>query len=69
MQTDGEFYRAQSRSELSQIYKDIDKLEKTKLDATSYAKRYEAYMPFAMLALLVFFIEIMLRITVFKRIP
>lgn len=69
MQTDGEFYRAQSRSELSQIYKDIDKLEKTKLDAKSYGKRYEAYMPFAMLALLVFFVEIVLRITVFKRIP
>ena len=69
MQTDGEFYRAQSRSELSQIYKDIDKLEKTKLDAKSYGKRYEAYMPFAMLALLVFFVEIVLRVTVFKRIP
>ena len=69
MQTDGEFYRAQSRSELSQIYKDIDKLEKTKLDAKSYGKRYEAYMPFAMLALMVFFVEIVLRVTVFKRIP
>ena len=32
-------------------------------------RRYEAYMPFAMLALLVFFVEIVLRITVFKRIP
>ena len=69
IQTDGEFYRAQSRNELSQIYKDIDKLEKTRLDAKSYGRRYEAYMPFAMLALLVFFVEIVLRITVFKRIP
>ena len=43
IQTDGEFYRAQSRNELSQIYKDIDKLEKTRLDAKSYGRRYEAY--------------------------
>ena len=29
--TNGEFYRAQSQAELSKIYQDIDKLEKTKL--------------------------------------
>lgn len=69
MQTDGEFYRAQSRAELSQIYKDIDKLEKTKINATQYGKRYEAFMPFAILALLTFVAEILLRTTVFKRIP
>ena len=30
IQTDGEFYRAQSRNELSQIYKDIDKFRENK---------------------------------------
>ena len=67
--TNGEFYRAQSRHELSQIYKDIDKLEKTKISSTNYGKRYEAYMPFAVLALLLFLLEIMLRTTILKRIP
>ena len=53
-----------AETKLSQIYKDIDKLEKTRLDAKSYGRRYEAYMPFAMLALLVFFVEIVLRYSV-----
>ncbi|MGG6544754.1 UNVERIFIED_CONTAM: VWA domain-containing protein [Prevotella sp. 15_C9] len=67
--TNGEFYRAQSRQELSQIYKDIDKLEKTKIENKNYGKRYEAYMPFAFFALVIFLMEILLRITVLKRIP
>ncbi|MDR0185046.1 VWA domain-containing protein [Prevotella brunnea] len=67
--TNGEFYRAQSRQELSQIYKDIDKLEKTKIENKNYGKRYEAYMPFAFFALIIFLMEILLRITVLKRIP
>ncbi len=67
--TDAAFYRAESRSELSQIYKDIDKLEKSKLSASSYAKRYEAYLPFAVLALLLFATEIIFRTIVLRRIP
>lgn len=67
--TDAAFYRAESRSELSQIYKDIDKLEKSKLSASSYAKRYEAYLPFAVLALLLFAAEIIFRTIVLRRIP
>ncbi len=67
--TNGEFYRAQSRQELSQIYKDIDKLEKTKIENKNYGKRYEAYMPFAFFGLIIFLMEILLRITVLKRIP
>lgn len=67
--TNGEFYRAQSRQELSQIYKDIDKLEKTKIENKNYGKRYEAYMPLAFFALIIFLMEILLRITVLKRIP
>ena len=35
--TDGEFYRAQSQSELSRIYQDIDQLEKTKLSMKLHA--------------------------------
>ncbi len=67
--TNGQFYRASSRQELSQIYKDIDKLEKTKLDGRKYARRYDAYQPFALLALLTLLSEILLRLTVFRRLP
>lgn len=67
--TDGNFYRATSTSELKQIYRDIDKLEKTKMSVKHYAKRYEAFQPFALAALVVLLLEILLRITWFRRIP
>lgn len=69
MTTNGEFYRAQSRSELVRIYQDIGKLEKTKINGTALSKRYEAYLPFAILALLSLLMEIILRTTVLRRIP
>jgi len=67
--TNGEFYRAQSQAELSRIYQDIDKLEKTKMNIKSYDHLHEAYMPFAWLALLLFCFELILRWTVFRRLP
>ena len=67
--TNGEFYRAQSQAELSKIYRDIDKLEKTKMQIKSYDHLHEAYMPFAWLALLLFCFELILRWTVFRRLP
>ena len=67
--TDGNFYRATNNNELKKIYKDIDKLEKTKFNVKHFAKRYEAYQPFALAALLVLLVEILLRITWFRRIP
>lgn len=67
--TGGEFYKAQSREELSNIYKDIDKLEKTKIAKTDYAKRYEAYGLFAALAIVSLLSEIILRSLILRRIP
>jgi Ca-activated chloride channel family protein len=67
--TDGQYYRATNTSELKQIYRDIDKLEKTRLDVKKFSKKYEAFQPFAIAAILSLLLEILLRITVFKRIP
>ena len=67
--TNGNFYRATSQKELSQIYNDIDKLEKTKLSAKGYSKWYDVYQPFVLAAFVILLLEILLRITVFKRIP
>ena len=66
---DGQFYRATNTAELKKIYKVIDKLEKTKMDVKKFSKRYDVYQPFALAALIVFFLEILLRLTVFRRIP
>lgn len=67
--TDGNFYRATNNRELKQIYHDIDKLEKTKMNVKHFSTRYEAYQPFALAALVVLLAEILLRITWLRRIP
>ena len=67
--TNGSSYRATNNKELQQIYKDIDKLEKTKMNVKKISKRYEAYQPFAFALILVFLSEILLRITILRRIP
>lgn len=67
--TEGNFYRATNNKELKQIYHDIDKLEKSKMNVKKYSKRYEAYQPFALAAVIVLLLEILLRNTVLRRIP
>ena len=67
--TDGDFYRATNNRELQNIYKEIDKLEKSKLNVKKFSKRYEAYQPFALAAVLLLLLEILLRITVFRKLP
>ena len=67
--TDGQFYRATNTSELKKIYQDIDQLEKSKIDVKRFSRRYDAYQPFALAAVLVLLLEILLRVTIFRRIP
>ena len=67
--TDGGFYRATNNAELKEIYNDIDRLEKTKMDVKKFSKRYEAYEPFALIAILSLLLEILLRLTILRRIP
>lgn len=66
-ETGGTFYKATSRSSLKKVYADIDKLEKSKLKVNNHNRHYEAYMPFAIAALIVMLIDTLLRITWFKR--
>ena len=67
--TEGDFYRATNTAELKNIYKESDRLEKSKLNVKKFSKRYEAYQPFALAAAISLLLEILLRITVFRRIP
>ncbi len=67
--TEGDFYRATNNRELSNIYKEIDRLEKTKLNVKSFSRRYDAYQPFALAAVITLLLEILFRITIFRRIP
>lgn len=67
--TNGRYYRATNAEELRQIYSDIDKLEKSKLDVQRYSKVYDVYQYFVLGAIIALLLEILLRITVFRRIP
>jgi Ca-activated chloride channel family protein len=67
--TEGDFYRATNTKELRNIYKEIDQLEKSKLNVKKFSKKYEAYQPFALAAVLLLLLEILLRITVFRKLP
>ncbi len=67
--TDGKFYRATNTRELKQIYKDIDQLEKTKMEVRHFSKHYEAYIPFAMGAALLLLLALLLRLTLLRTLP
>lgn len=67
--TNGDFYRATNTDELKKIYKEIDKLEKSKLNVKNYSKKYDVYQPFAIAAAVALLLEILLRVVVFRRIP
>lgn len=67
--TDGNYFRATSNSKLKEVYKEIDKLEKTKLNVKEFSKREEAFLPFALMAFLCVLLELVLRNTVLKKIP
>lgn len=67
--TGGKYYRATDRKKLEDIYQDIDKLEKTKIEERSFTKKAEHYLPFALAAGILLGLEALLRYTVFRKIP
>ena len=67
--TDGKYFRATDNSSLKSIYQQIDQLEKTKLKVNSYSKKEEMYLPYAIAALLLLLMEVLLRNTVLRHIP
>ena len=67
--TDGNYFRATSNSKLKEVYEEIDKLEKTKLNVKEYSKRQEEYRIFALIALLCVLLEVLLRNSILKKIP
>lgn len=67
--TGGTYYRATSTEKLQDVYRQIDKLERTKMRVNSYSKREEAFAPFALLLVAVLVIETLLRLTLLRKIP
>ena len=67
--TDGEYFRATNNKKLEEIYQIIDKLEKSKIDVTEFHKKNEEFLPWAIVAGMLFIFELLLRNTVFRRVP
>ena len=65
----GNYFRATSNDKLRQVYAEIDKLEKTKLNVKEFSKREEEYQVFAWIALACILLEVLLKNSILKRIP
>jgi len=68
-QTDGRYFRAENNSKLREIYDEIDQLEKSKIDVQEFKRKHEMFLPFALLAVGLLIIEILLRYLYFRKLP
>ncbi|MCE1200891.1 MAG: VWA domain-containing protein [Bacteroidia bacterium] len=66
--TDGRYFRATDNQKLREVYQEIDRLERSKIDVTEFSRKYEEYMPLMILALILIALEFLLRNTIFRSI-
>ncbi|MBZ0180674.1 MAG: VWA domain-containing protein [Melioribacteraceae bacterium] len=67
--TGGKYFRATSNKKLEEIYSEIDKMEKTRVEITSYRTAKELFYSWAGLGFLFLFIEMILSRTFLRRLP
>lgn len=67
--TGGKYFRATNNQKLKEIYKEIDTLEKTKIDIRKFSEKQEEYLPLAIAAMLLLTMEILLRNTILRTLP
>ena len=68
-QTGGKYFRATDNKSLEEIYHEIDKMEKSKVEITTFHHYSEKFYPFIFAAMALLFVEIILRYTLFKKFP
>ncbi len=67
--TNGKYFRATNTRKLEEIYKEIDRLEKSKIDVTEFKRKKEEFLIFALIGLILLGIEILLKNTILRTIP
>ena len=67
--TGGKYFRATNNQKLVEIYKEIDQMEKSRIDVKEYSKKEEEYLAYGLVAVILFLIEIAVRKTVLRNIP
>ena len=68
-ETGGKYFRAKNNEGLTGIYDEIDQLEKSKVEITSRTRYTEKFFPFFMAALVLLFLVMLLKFTVFRKFP
>jgi Ca-activated chloride channel homolog len=67
--TNGKYFRATNRQKLQDVYKEIDRLEKSKIDVTEFNRKKEEFLPFVFIALFLLTLEFVVRFAVLKLVP
>lgn len=65
-QTDGKYFRATDNTSLKEIYDEINKMEKTKVEEFKYYNYQERYRMFVLIAIGCVLLEMVLKHTIFK---
>ena len=65
--TGGKYFRATDNDKLTAVYKEIDKLEKSKIDVKQFTRKEEKYLVPALIAFIMLLVEIIARNTIFKN--
>jgi len=68
-ETGGRYYRTKDNESLKNIYMEIDQLEKSRIEVTAFRRYTEQFFPFALAAIVLLFLETLLRFTLFKKFP
>ncbi len=68
-ETGGQYFQAANKAALKNIYASIDKLEKSKIEVTTYDRYTDEYLVFLLIGLGLIVIELVLRLSVWKKFP
>ena len=64
--TGGKYFRATNNQKLDEIYAEIDKLERSKIEVTEFRRLHEEFYPLVAWALALLLLEFLLRKTIFR---
>lgn len=66
---DGKYFRATDNRKLEQIYKEIDKMEKSRIDVVTYRRSQAHFQPFVLAGLILLLLEMLSRLIIYRKLP
>ncbi len=67
--TDGKYFRATNNEKLRDIYKEIDQLEKSKIEVREVSRKTEEFFLWALIAMILLGVEMIFRLTILRTNP